>query len=406
MKHYHSVLKTVFCLLLVIGVYFSMTGCYFRGYITPETQGSTEVTNSTEPRDDAYKQKLDEIIALLDQYYVDDYSVEELGDYLAEAAIASTGDRWSYYISAEEYDAYNEGNANAYVGIGVTIQMTEENDPGFTVVTVNHNSPAEAAGLQIGDMIVAVEGENAVEMGMTEAQHRVRGEEGTSVTITILREGEEFDVTITREVIEVEVVVYELFDNKAGYIKINNFDTHSSRDAIAAIEDLISQGADSLIFDLRFNPGGMKHELVALLDYLLPEGPLFRSVDYKGKEEVDYSDASCLDIPMAVLINDDSYSAAEFFAAALQEYEAGVIVGTQTCGKANYQQTFRLSDGSAIAISTGHYQTPNGVTLAGIGVTPDVIVEVDDETYLNLYYEKIGHADDEQLQAAITALGK
>ena len=403
MKHFNSVLKKASYLLLAIGVCLSMTGCYFSGYLTPETQGSTE---ETEQQDDAYKQKLDEIIALLDQYYVDDYSTEELGDYLAEAAIASTGDRWSYYISAEEYDAYTEGNANAYVGIGVTIQLTNEDDEGFTIVSVTHNSPAEAAGLQNGDMIVAVEGENAVEMGMTEAQHRVRGEEGTDVNITILREGKEIDVTITRQVIEVEVVEYELFDNNVGYIKINNFDTHSSRDSIAAIEDLISRGADSLLFDLRFNPGGMKHELVALLDYLLPEGPLFRSVDYKGKEEVDYSDESCLDIPMAVLINDDSYSAAEFFAAALQEYEAGVIVGTQTCGKANYQQTFRLSDGSAIAISTGHYQTPNGVTLADVGVTPDVIVEVDEETYLNLYYEKVGHTDDAQLQAAITALGK
>ncbi|MBQ3356778.1 MAG: S41 family peptidase [Oscillospiraceae bacterium] len=404
MKHYNSILKKTLCILLVFGVCLSLTGCYIHSTITQPTQNSA--VTPAETQDTAYKEKLDEIVSILDQYYVDGYSTDELGDYLAEAAIASTGDKWSYYISAEDYAAYQEGNANAYVGIGVTIQMTNEDDPGFSIVSVSHNSPAEAAGLQIGDMIVAVEGENAVQMGMTEAQHRVRGEEGTDITITILRDGEEFDVTITRQTIEIEVVVYELLENNVGYIKINNFDTHSSRDAIAAIEALMQQGADSLIFDLRFNPGGMKHELVALLDYLLPEGPLFRSVDYKGKEDVDYSDASYLDMPMAVLINDDSYSAAEFFAAALQEYEAGVIVGTQTCGKANYQQTFRLSDGSAIAISTGHYQTPHGVTLADVGVTPDVIVEVDDETYLNLYYEKIAHEDDEQLQAAIDALGK
>lgn len=402
MKNNHSIMKKALIVLLVIGVCFSMSGCFFRSIITPPSQQ----TVPTEPQEEAYKQKLDEIIALLEQYYVDDYSTSELGDYLADAAIASTGDRWSYYISAEEYDAYQEGNANAYVGIGVTIQLTNEDDAGFTIVAVTHNSPAELAGLQIDDMIVAVEGESAVEMGMTETQHRVRGEEGTDITITILRDGKEFDVTITRQVIEIEVVVYELLENNVGYIKINNFDTHSSRDAIAAVEDLTAKGADSLIFDLRFNPGGMKHELVALLDYLLPEGPLFRSVDYKGKEEVDYSDESFLDIPMAVLVNDDSYSAAEFFAAALQEYEAGVIVGTKTCGKANYQQTFRLSDGSAIAISTGHYQTPHGVTLADVGVTPDVILEVDDETYLNLYYEKVSHEDDAQLQAAIAALSK
>lgn len=398
-----SLIKRTICILLVIGVCLSVSGCVIRIPYESPAQASSKPADRQE---EAYKEKLDEIIAVLDQYYVDGYSTDELGDYLAEAAIAATGDRWSYYISAEDYDAYMESNANAYVGIGVTIQLTNEDDPGFTIVSVNHNSPAEAAGLQNGDMIVAVEGENAVEMGMTEAQHRVRGEEGTDITITILRDGKQFDATITRQVIEVDVVVYELLENGVGYIKINNFDTRSSDEAIAAIEDLRAQGADRLIFDLRFNPGGMKHELVKLLDYLLPEGPLFRSVDYKGKEEVDYSDADCLDIPMAVLINDDSYSAAEFFAAALQEYEAGVIVGTKTCGKANYQQTFRLSDGSAIAISTGHYQTPHGVTLADVGVTPDVIVEVDEETYLNLYYEKVAHEDDAQLCAAIEALGK
>lgn len=401
MKHL-KVNKTI-CILLAIVLCLSVTGCYFSGNLAPVSPAPASETQSQEAD---YKQKLDEIVGVLDQYYVDGYSTDKLGDYLAEAAIAATGDRWSYYISAEDYDAYLESNANAYVGIGVTIQLANEDDAGFTIVSVTHNSPAEAAGLQNGDMIVAVEGENAVEMGMTEAQHRVRGEEGTDITLTILREGKEFDVTITRRMIEVEVVAYELLEDNVGYIKINNFDTHSSRDAIAAIEDLISRGADSLVFDVRFNPGGMKHEMVALLDYLLPAGPLFRSVDYKGKEEVDYSDESFLDMPMAVIINDDSYSAAEFFAAAMQEYGAGVIVGTQTCGKANYQQTFRLSDGSAIAISTGHYQTPNGVTLADVGVTPDVVVEVDEETYLNLYYEKVERSDDAQLQAAIEALRK
>ncbi len=403
MKHNNSRFYKVLCVLLAIGLCASLTACHIRYMDAPSPLSSFA---PSEPQDISYQEKLNEIVAYLNQYYVDGYSTEELGDYLAEAAIAATGDRWSYYISADEYNAYLESNANAYVGIGVTIQLTNEDDPGFTIVSVTHNSPAEAAGLQNEDMIVAVEGESAAELGMTETQHRVRGEAGTDVTITIRRGGKDFDVTITRQEIKVDVVVYELLDNNVGYIKINNFDTRSSSDAIAAIEDLMGQGADRLVFDVRFNPGGMKHELVKLLDYLLPEGPLFRSVDYKGDEEVDTSDASYLDIPMAVLINDDSYSAAEFFAAALQEYEAGVVVGTQTCGKANYQQTFRLSDGSAIAISTGHYQTPKGVTLAGVGVTPDVIVEVGEETYMDLYYEKIAHEDDEQLQAAIAALGK
>jgi carboxyl-terminal processing protease len=141
-----------------------------------------------------------------------------------------------------------------------------------------------------------------------------------------------------------------------------------------------------------------------VLDYLLPEGPLFRSVDYSGRENVDYSDAKCLDIPMAVVVNLQSYSAAEFFAAALDEYDAAVIVGERTFGKGYFQNTFRLIDGSAVALSTGRYYTPKGECLEGVGITPDVPVEVDDETFAAIYYGTIAPEEDPQLQAAISAL--
>ena len=403
MKQWNLFLKILLCVLLSVCIVLVAVDITARNTVR-DTPARVETTDSPVQELD-YADKVAEILKIIDTYYVDDYSADQLGDYLAEATIASVGDRWSYYISAEEYDSYVEQSNNAYVGIGVTIE--EDKETGLLrIVSVTHNSPAELAGLQIDDRIAAVEGESVTELGMKGTQQRVRGEEGTDVTITIERDGTRSDVTITRQVIETEVVVYELLESGDGYIKINNFDTHCARDTIAAIEDLMGQGAKALIFDLRFNPGGYKHELVEVLDYLLPEGPLFRSVDYQGREEVDYSEASYLDVPMAVLVNEDSYSAAEFFAAALQEYDAAVVVGAQTCGKANYQQTFRLSDGSAIAISTGHYQTPNGVTLAGVGITPDIPVEVDQETYLAIYYETLEKAEDAQLQAAITALAE
>lgn len=403
MKQWNLFLKILLCILLSVCIVLVAVDITARSTLGSVSEEADTGNQSAEKLN--YMEKVEEILKLIDTYYVDDYSTEKLGDYLANATVSSIGDRWSYYISAEEYDSYMEQSNNAYVGIGVTIEEDEETGL-LRIVSVTHNSPAELAGLLIDDLIAAVEGESVTELGMKGAQQRVRGEEGTDVTITIERDGERFDVTITRRIIETEVVVYELLDSGDGYIKINNFDSHCARDTIAAIEDLMGQGAKTLIFDLRFNPGGYKHELVEVLDYLLPEGPLFRSVDYKGREEVDYSEESFLDIPMAVLINEDSYSAAEFFAAALQEYDAAVIVGAQTCGKANYQQTFRLSDGSAIAISTGHYKTPNGVTLAGVGVTPDLPVSVDEETYLAIYYEKLDKAEDAQLQAAITALAE
>ena len=401
MKKADFILKIIICALLCACLTLGAVGCFS----IPKNNSEVAVPEKeTEENTSDYEKKLKEVLAILDYYYVDDYPAENLGDYLAQAAVAATGDRWSYYVSAEDYASYEESNNNAYVGIGVTIQKLNEDDPGFTILSVTKDSPAQKAGIQNEDMVLAIDGNPTEDMTTDEAKNLVRGEEGTSLVLSIRRGEEEMDITVTRAMIETEVVAYDLLPTGEGYIKINNFDTHCARDTLAAIEDLRSQGATALIFDLRFNPGGMKDELVKILDYLLPEGPLFRSVNYKGEESIDYSDSDYLDMPMAVLVNQDSYSAAEFFAAALQEYEAGVVVGTQTCGKANYQQTFRLSDGSAIAISTGHYQTPKGVTLAGVGVTPDKIVEVDDQTYADLYYDKVEYGDDAQLQAAIAAI--
>ena len=382
----------------------TVLGCMAGFHVREQRNAQTDLSDDAQTP--AYLSKVEELVSLLDEKYVDGLDMKKLDDALSNAAVAATGDRWSYYISAEDFASYLESNANAYVGIGVTIQKPEDEATakGFAIKSVTPSSPAEEAGLRAGDIITAVEGESTVTLGMTETKNRVRGEAGTEVTLTILRGEESFDVAVMRAKIEVEVVASRLMDNGIGYIKINNFDSNCARDTIAAIESLREQGAQSLVFDLRFNPGGRKDELVRVLDDLLPEGPLFRSVDYKGNESVDYSDADCVELPMAVLVNGDSYSAAEFFAAALQEYDWATVVGTKTCGKANYQQTFRLSDGSAVAVSTGHYQTPHGVTLANVGVTPDEIVEVDNKTYLELYKEAVAVKDDAQLQAAIKAV--
>lgn len=379
-----------------------LSGCTFR--FDAFDRSETEQVEADTAAQEDYHEKLDEIVALLDEVYVDGYDTDKLGDYLAQAAVAATGDRWSYYVSAEDYDAFVESNENAYVGIGVTVESSDDLTDGVQITKVTPNSPAEEAGIEADDRIYAVEGETVESLGLDEAKNRIRGEEGTEVTLTILRGEKKFDVTVKRASVEVEVVKYSMLDGSIGYIKINNFEANSADRTIEAIDTLREQGAKALVFDLRFNPGGRKDELVRVLDDLLPEGPLFRSVDYKGNESVDYSDADCVELPMAVLVNGDSYSAAEFFAAALQEYDWATVVGTKTCGKANYQQTFRLSDGSAVAVSTGHYQTPHGVTLANVGVTPDEIVEVDNETYLELYKEAVAVKDDAQLQAAIKAV--
>lgn len=389
-------------LCVLLAAMLLLSGCTFR--FDAFDRNETEQVEADTAAQEDYHEKLDEIVALLNEVYVDGYDTDKLGDYLAQAAVAATGDRWSYYVSAEDYDAFVESNENAYVGIGVTVESSDDLTDGVQITKVTPNSPAEEAGIEADDRIYAVEGETVESLGLDETKNRIRGEEGTEVTLTILRGEKKFDVTVKRASVEVEVVKYSMLDGSIGYIKINNFEANSADRTIEAIDALRGQGAKALVFDLRFNPGGRKDELVRVLDDLLPEGPLFRSVDYKGNESVDYSDADCVELPMAVLVNGDSYSAAEFFAAALQEYDWATVVGTKTCGKANYQQTFRLSDGSAVAVSTGHYQTPHGVTLANVGVTPDEIVEVDNKTYLELYKEAVAVKDDAQLQAAIKAV--
>lgn len=389
-------------LCVLLAAMLLLSGCTFR--FDAFDRSETEQVEADTAAQEDYHEKLDEIVALLNEVYVDGYDTDKLGDYLAQAAVAATGDRWSYYVSAEDYDAFVESNENAYVGIGVTVESSDDLTDGVQITKVTPNSPAEEVGIEADDRIYAVEGETVESLGLDETKNRIRGEAGTEVTLTILRGEKKFDVTVKRASVEVEVVKYSMLDGSIGYIKINNFEANSADRTIEAIDALRGQGAKALVFDLRFNPGGRKDELVRVLDELLPEGPLFRSVDYKGNESVDYSDADCVELPMAVLVNGDSYSAAEFFAAALQEYDWATVVGTKTCGKANYQQTFRLSDGSAVAVSTGHYQTPHGVTLANVGVTPDEIVEVDNKTYLELYKEAVAVKDDAQLQAAIKAV--
>lgn len=358
---------------------------------------------SAREEDSPVQAKAAEVQEIIETYFIDDYDEDTLADGAASGMVDATGDEWSYYLSADEVAAYEESMANAYVGVGITI--TEDAEAGgMRVEEVVTGGPAEEAGIRVGDLLLAVEGEDVLPLGIDGTRNLVRGEEGTRVNMHFSRNGTEYDVSVERRSIETPVVTGELLDGSIGYVKIDNFDERSAAETIAFVKDLIGQGVEALLFDVRFNPGGYADELVKVLDYLLPEGDLFRSVDYAGREEVDTSDASCVELPMAVLVNEDSYSAAEFFAAALQEYEWATIVGSQTYGKGNFQTAFYLSDGSMVNLSIGKYYTPGGKSLSETGVTPDVVVDLDDEQYALLYYNALEQADDPQFQAAIDTL--
>ena len=348
--------------------------------------------------------KLAELQAIIEEQFIGEVDVTAMEDAAADAMVYALGDRWSYYIPAASFQDHVDSMNNSYVGVGITI-MVAEDGTGFLITKVEENGSAAEAGLQAGDVIVAISGQDAAGMTTSDASTLVKGKEGTTVDMTIRRDGQEIPFTVERRTVLIVVAKGQMLAGNVGLVTITNFDARCAEETIAAIESLLDQGAEKLIFDVRNNPGGYKSELVKVLDYLLPKGDLFRSEYYNGSDYTDTSDAKCLEIPMAVLMNSESYSAAEFFAAALEEYDAAVTVGQQTIGKGYFQTTIELSDGSAVGLSVGKYYTPKGVCLAEVGgLIPNVPVEVDEETFADIYAGILEPAEDPQIQAALEAL--
>lgn len=333
-----------------------------------------------------------EIEKIIDDNYIGDADYNELYNAAAAAMVKSIGDKWSYFMNAEEYEAYKLSSSNEYSGIGVSVKVNSSGE--FEVFSVEESSPAANAGIAVGDIITAIDGEDVSDKTLEDVSLLIRSKVNKDFPMTLESGGDTKTVTVACEIIYKNPVSSRLLDGNIGYIKISNFEAGSSENTKKAIEQLLQTGATSFIFDVRDNPGGLLTELVDLLDYILPEGDLFISVDKSGKETVQTSDKVSLKNKMIVLVNGNSYSAAEFFAAALQEYNWATVVGEQTTGKARSQITLELSDGSAVHISTHKYLTPNRVDLAEAGgVTPDIAVAQDDEK------------TDKQLETAINALG-
>ena len=347
--------------------------------------------------------KLEDLENLILTSFAGDADKTKIEDAAADAMVNAMGDRWSYYIPASELPSFLENSENAYVGIGVTVQATEDHS-GLMVIAVQPGGPAEEAGVQVGDVIIQVDGESAQDRTVTEISAMIKGEEGTVVSVTVLRSGEGITMSMTRKRMETTVASSKLLNEHVGLVTIQNFDERCADETIAAIKALLNQGADMLLFDVRNNPGGYVDELTKVLDYLLPEGDLIRTVGTDGSDETVASDASCVKVPMAVLINENTYSAAELFAADLSEYGAAKLFGQQTSGKGFYQYVFQFADGSAAGISVGRYYTGHGASLEGIGLTPDETVKLDDESEALLYNGMLEPEDDAQLQAALSYL--
>lgn len=340
----------------------------------------------------------------IDTCFVGDYDKQTHLEDTLESMVDSLGDRWSYYLTAEEAQRTKAVRNNAYVGIGVTIDREDEG--GLLLRNVTAGGPADAAGLKAGEIIRAVDGIPVTAETQEEAVDAIAGDEGTTVTLEIEGiDGARRTVEVERQTVHGVTVTWTMLENQVGYLSILAFYEGTADLFRLGVEELQSQGAQALIIDVRSNPGGYVSEVTDVLDVLLPEGTTFIDRDYQGRETVYTSDADCVDLPMAVLMNQDSYSAAEFLAAQLQESTGAALVGEQTSGKGFAQVLIDLPDGSAIGLSTSRYYTGGGTSLAGVGLTPDYPVSLSEEDQTKLLRGELAPEEDSQIQTALTALG-
>ncbi len=347
--------------------------------------------------------KFASVLKLIDKKYVGSSDFDAVTDAALSAAVTSLGDQWSYYMDSESYTEYQDYSANQYQGIGVTITKQDE---GFLIVSLEKDGPAMNAGLEAGEVITAADGQSCGAMSSDDLKAVIQKDFGDQVVLTVQgKDGVRRQVRVSCEMVYSDPVQEQMLPGHTGYVVIKNFHTGSGDEVLQAIEEMIGQGAEQFIFDLRDNPGGLLSELITVLDRLLPEGELFAQTNKQGQSLVESSDAECLEMPIAVLVNADSYSAAEFFAAALQEYGWATIVGEETTGKSRSQVTYTLWDDSAVHLSTYSYLTPEGVDLYEQGgIVPDVEVALSESQAQDYATGWLEPEDDPQVQAALAAL--
>lgn len=394
------VVTTAFCIKQVITIYRNHNSVQAaqKGQLAV---GEEEETNVSVVNDDV-TEKMQAIEKIIDYYYYEeDVDREAMTDGIYDGMVASLGDPYSTYYSEEELQDIMEQTEGIYYGIGAYVSLDQTTGLG-QISGVIAGTPAEAADLREGDLIYEVDGESAAGLELTEIVAMIKGEEGTTVHLTLIREGENdyVEVDIERRKVESPTVNYEVYDNGMGYIQITEFDDITVDQFTEALAVCKGSNVKGLILDLRSNPGGNLNAVVDIARELLPEGLIVYTEDRYG-ERTEYScdGKNQLDIPLVVLINGNSASASEILAGAIKDYGIGTLVGTTSYGKGIVQRIISLQDGSAVKLTVSSYFTPNGNNIHGIGIEPDVVCEFDSESY---YDKEI----DNQLEEAENVLQK
>lgn len=368
-----------------------------RSFFTGTIPGSELGASGTSAK--SVEKKLDVIDNLIEEYYLyeDDIDGDALVEGLYSGYTEALGDPYTEYYDEEETKALFESTSGEFTGIGVT--MSQGTDGTITVTNIYKDSPADKAGLQVNDVLLEVDGKNIQGEDLNTVVSYVKGEKGTEVTLTVLRDGEEVEATAVRDTIEVQTVEYRMMDDQIGYISVSEFDDVTYDQFKTALDDLEGQKMQALVIDLRNNPGGNVETVTDMLKLLLPEGPIISIKDKNGNtEEMTCDGENEFTKPLAVLVNGYSASASEIFSGAVQDYGTGTIVGTTTYGKGVVQQLISLGDGTCLKVTIAEYYTPSGRSINGVGVTPDVEVEYQ--------YDQNNPEADNQLDKAVEVLGQ
>ena len=416
-----SVGLTVFLIILTAALTFELTVVFGDVFFRSSPVGKVPASYTTaadpapeEPSEQTFAEKVTaraadkiaRLLSLYERYYVGELDEDLLVDGVCAGIVAYSGDRYGAYHDAKDMEELNSSYAGEFTGIGISVVYDAEMGA-LEILSVMPNTPAEENKLLPGDYIIGVEGADVLEIGYAEAIARIRGQDNTPVTLKIARGEpvETFDLTLTRRKVEEQSVDYEKLSVQGlsaplAYIRLMDFNDKTAEQFIEALRQSNADRVHGVIIDVRDNGGGELKSIVTVLDALLPAGPIVRIRDKDGKEEIYNSDQTSFDRPMIVLCNSRTASAAELFVSALKDYNKAVIVGTTTYGKGTVQSIIDLGDGPSLRLSTALYLPPYSDNFEGIGVTPDIEVEIDEE-YRNVNLYKVPHDKDAQLQAAI-----
>ena len=348
-------------------------------------------------------ERLEDLQQVVESDYYEKVDTETLMDGALKGYVSALEDPYSGYLTPGEYQQWQSNEAGVSVGIGVTVTLTEDGS-GLQIVSVEDPSPAKLAGLQVDDVITGVDGETVADLGYQEAVNRVRGEVDTSVELTVQRGETEWKKTVQRKEIEVVSAYGVMLENQIGYIRIASFKENTVEQFQTALQNLLKNGAKALVFDVREDGGGLVAALEKIVDPLLPEGDIATATYNNGETKLlVHSDANELQLPMMVLVNGNTASAAELFTASLKDFGKAEVIGEQTFGKGIMQNTVEMKDGGAVTLTVATYQTTRGECYHGVGITPDVVIKEDYET---IDFDHPNPDNDAQLKQAMELLDK